>query len=116
VQFGEFAATMWRRPGYGAALERHDPGIRQRHADAGAPAGFTDAIGWLMQMAGDVADIAPHWAVTFAVDGTDAAAERAAELGGSIVVAPFDAGPTRVAVLRDPQGATFSISTYGPAQ
>jgi uncharacterized protein len=117
VQFGEFEATMWRRPGYGEALERHDPGIRQRHADAGAPEGFTDAIGWLMQMRGDVlADTAPHWAVTFAVDGTDAAADRAAELGGAIVVAPFDAGPTRVAVLRDPQGATFSISTYAPAQ
>jgi predicted enzyme related to lactoylglutathione lyase len=53
--------------------------------------------------------------VTFAVDGTDAAAERARELGGTIVAAPVDAGPTRVAVLRDPQGATFSVSTYTPA-
>jgi len=50
VQFGEFAATMWRRPGYGDALELIDPGIRRRHADAGAPEGFTDAIGWLMEM------------------------------------------------------------------
>jgi len=116
VQFGELEATMWCRPGYGEALEQHDPGIRQRHADAGAPEGFTDAIGWLLAMTSDVADdAAPHWAVTFSVDGTDAAADRAAELGGAIVVAPLDAGPTRVAVLRDPQGATFSISTYAPA-
>jgi hypothetical protein len=30
-------------------------------------------------------------------------------------VAPFDAGPTRVAILRDPQGATFAVSTYAAA-
>ncbi|MGH2943398.1 MAG: VOC family protein [Solirubrobacteraceae bacterium] len=54
--------------------------------------------------------------MTFAVDGTDAAAERAVQLGGTVVVAPFDAGPTRVAVLADPQGATFSISTYAPGE
>jgi predicted enzyme related to lactoylglutathione lyase len=117
VQFGELEATMWRRPGYGEALAQLDPGIRERHAQAGAPEGFTDAIGWLLQMSDEQlsAGAAPHWAVTFAVDGTDAAAGRAAELGATVVVAPFDAGPTRVAVLRDPQGATFSISTYAPA-
>jgi hypothetical protein len=32
-----------------------------------------------------------------------------------VLAAPFDAGPTRIAVLRDPQGATFSISTYAPS-
>jgi predicted enzyme related to lactoylglutathione lyase len=61
-------------------------------------------------------DVPPHWAVTFAVDGTDEAAARAAELGGMAVVAPFDAGPARVAVLRDPQGAMFSVSTYTPPE
>jgi hypothetical protein len=25
---------------------------------------------------------------------------------------PFDAGPTRVAVLRDPQGAVFTVSMF----
>lgn len=117
VRFGAFEATMWRRPGYCDALEQLEPGIRNRHADAGAPEGFSDAIGWLMEMSEDVFDddVPPHWAVTFAVDGTDAIAERAAELGGTVVTAPFDAGPTRVAVLRDPQGATFSVSTYAPS-
>ena len=57
---------------------------------------------------------APHWAVTFAVDGTDATADRAAALGAPILAAPCEAGPTRIATLRDPQGATFSISTYTP--
>jgi predicted enzyme related to lactoylglutathione lyase len=111
VRFGELEATMWRRPGYAEALELIDPGIRERHAAAGAPDGFSDAIGWLLEMDGDAP---PHWAVTFAVDGTDAIAERAHALGGAIVTPPVDAGPTRVALLRDPQGATFSVSTYTP--
>jgi len=116
VRFGPSEATMWRLPGYGETLEQFDPGIRKRHVDAGAPTGFSDAIGWLMELTPEeVADgVAPHWAVTFAVDGTDASAERAHALGGAIVTAPHAAGPTRVASLRDPQGATFSVSTYTP--
>ena len=118
VQFGEFTATMWRRPGYGDTLEQFDPDIRKRHADGGAPEGFTDAIGWLMEMTSEQFpdDVPPHWAVTFAVAGTDAVADKAAALGGTVLAPPFDAGPTRVAVLRDPQGATFSVSTYAPGE
>jgi predicted enzyme related to lactoylglutathione lyase len=118
VRLGASTATMWRRPGYAEALELIDPGIRRRHADAGAPAGFSDAIGWMTQLTGDaIADDAPaRWDVTFAVDGTDAVAERAVELGGTVLTAPFDAGPTRVADLRDPQGAEFSVSTYAPGR
>ena len=112
MQFGSARATMWRRPGYGDVLAQRDPDIRGRQAAAGAPAGFEDAIGWLMPLASD--DGAPHWAVTFAVDGTDAVAERAAELGATVLAAPYDAGPTRVAELRDPQGAPFAVSTYAP--
>jgi uncharacterized protein len=112
VSFGEDEGTMWCLPGYAEALEERDPGLRRRHAEAGAPEGFSDAVGWLLHDA----DAPPHWAVTFAVDGTDAAAERAVQIGGTVVVAPFDAGPTRVAVLADPQGATFSISTYAPEE
>ncbi len=54
------------------------------------------------------------WGVTFAVEDTDAVAARAAELGGTVVVAPYDAGPVREAVLHDPEGARFSISSYDP--
>jgi hypothetical protein len=118
VQFGGSEAAMWRRPGYGETLAAIDPEIRERHTAPGVPAGFSDAIGWLVTTSDDPSSdggAAPQWAVTFAVDGTDAVAERAAELGGTVVVAPFDSGPTRLAVLRDPQGATFSISTYAPA-
>jgi predicted enzyme related to lactoylglutathione lyase len=107
VSFGEFTATMWRRPGYGESLEERNPGLRAMHEDAGAPAGFTDAIGWLIQDDGP-----SRWAVTFSVDDTDAAAARVEEHGGEVVVPPYDAGPTRVAQVKDPAGVAFAISYY----
>ena len=109
VQFGEITATMWRRPGYGDALEKRDPGIRERHEKAGAPEGFTDAVAWLMQSEGPA-----RWHVTFSVDDTDASVARAAELGAEVVVEPYDAGPVRIAQLKDPQGAELTVSRYEP--
>ena len=102
------STLMWRLPGYGDHLAELDPGLRARHAEAGVPAGFSDAVAWLVRSPG----VAAHWSVTFAVDDTDAAADRAARLGGEILVPPHDAGPVRVAVLRDPQGAKLSLSRY----
>jgi len=52
----------------------------------------------------------PHWEVYFAVTDCDATAAEAARLGGSVLKEPADIpGVGRFAVLRDPQGATFSI-------
>jgi uncharacterized protein len=50
-----------------------------------------------------------HWHVYFAVDDADATAAKAAELGGSVMVPPFDTPVGRMVVLADPQGAVFSI-------
>jgi predicted enzyme related to lactoylglutathione lyase len=110
VSFGETTATMWRRPGYGDHLEARDPGIRDRHEKAGAPEGFTDSVAWLQQDDGP-----SRWHVTISVDDTDASAERVAELGGEVVVPPYDAGPVRIAMVKDPQGAVFTISRYDPS-
>src|SRR5215831_17062672 len=55
-----------------------------------------------------------HWHVYFAVDDADATAAKATELGGSVVVAPFDSPVGRMAVLADPQGATFSVIKPAP--
>jgi predicted enzyme related to lactoylglutathione lyase len=116
VDFGAGESFMWRVPGYGDFLEQHHPGVQAMHRDAGAPAGFTDAIGWLQPMTGDQspADPPPHWAVTFSVDDTDRIAHRADHLGGKIVVPPFDVPYARIAVIADPHGAVFTISTYTP--
>lgn len=52
----------------------------------------------------------PRWDVDFWIDDADAAAVMAAESGGTLVQEPFDAPPFRRAVIRDPQGAAFSVS------
>ena len=57
---------------------------------------------------------AAHWSVTFAVDDADAIAARAPELGGRVVTGPFDAPWVRMAVIADPQGATFTASQFVP--
>ena len=55
-----------------------------------------------------------HWHVYFAVADADAAAAKAAELGGAVVVEPFDIPVGRIAVISDPQGAVFSIMQSAP--
>jgi predicted enzyme related to lactoylglutathione lyase len=52
--------------------------------------------------------------VTFAVDDADAVAAHAEQLGGRVVVAPFDAPWVRMTVIADPQGATFTASKFVP--
>jgi uncharacterized protein len=107
-------AAMWTLPGYGEFLEQTDPGLRQRMADSGAPEGFEDVVAALNPIADQQPELPPHWSVTFAVDDADATAARAAELGGTVAVAPFDAPWVRMAVIADPQGATFVASKFVP--
>jgi predicted enzyme related to lactoylglutathione lyase len=116
VDFGEGEVTMLRRPGYGDFLERSDPDIRRRQSEYGAPAGFEDAVAWLIPMTDEThpPEMPSHWSVTFAVTDTDGMAARAAELGGTVLAAPYDVGPARVAGLADPQGAAFVVSAYKP--
>ena len=108
------AGAMWRLAGYGEFLERSDPGLRARMADAGAPPGFEDVVAAMNPIPADQPDTPAHWSVTFAVDDADATAERAAELGGKVVVPPFDAPWVRMTVITDPQGATFIASKFVP--
>jgi len=119
VDVGGDAGWMWQMPGYADFLEKeYDPDIRRKHAELGAPPGFSDAIGWMEEMTDDrfPADATPHWSVTFSVTDTDAAVETAVRLGGTVVVPPTDVGGVvRLAVLDDPQGARFTVSRYLPA-
>jgi uncharacterized protein len=57
------------------------------------------------------ADGEPCWSVDFWVDDADSVADKAAALGGSVVVPPSDAAGMRQAVLADPDGAAFSVTT-----
>ena len=107
-------AQMWRLPGYGAFLEKSDPGLRERMAESGAPKGFEDVVATLDPIADEQPDTPAHWSVTFAVDDADATAAKAEELGGQVIVAPFDAPWVRMTVISDPQGATFIASKFVP--
>ena len=62
-------------------------------------------------MAPPDAQIPPHWNVNLRVADADSIAERAAELGGRVIAAPMDTPGFRSAVLGDPQGAVFSVSS-----
>jgi uncharacterized protein len=106
---------MWTLPGYGEHLERSDPGLRERIVEMGVAAEFADVVASLNPITEDHADLAPHWSVTFAVDDADTTARKAMELGGSVVVPPFDAPWVRTTVIADPQGATFAASKFEPA-
>jgi predicted enzyme related to lactoylglutathione lyase len=50
------------------------------------------------------------WMPDFWVHDADAAAETAAQLGGTVIAAPTDVGVGRSGVLADPDGAVFSVS------
>jgi predicted enzyme related to lactoylglutathione lyase len=105
---------MWTLPGYGDYLEDLNPGMRAGMKEMGAPEGFEDAVAGLNTIPDDQPDTPPHWNVTFAVDDADASAARAKELGGEIVMGPFDAPWVRMSVITDPQGATFIASQFVP--
>jgi predicted enzyme related to lactoylglutathione lyase len=70
-------------------------------------------IGGMVAMDGPMFEgLPPHWMTYFAVDDCDATAAKAEALGGSLIVPPSDIPNVgRFAVIRDPQGAVFSVIT-----
>jgi len=107
-------AAMWRLTGYGDFLASSDPELRKRMSESSAPTGFEDVVATLTPIADDQPAVPAHWSVTFAVADADATADRAAALGGQVIVPPFDAPWVRMTVIADPQGATFTASKFVP--
>jgi len=99
---GDLEATMFRLPGY-VGGEPEQPVSREVVATmTSQPSGQGDAPA--------------QWRVDFWVSDVDAAAATAAELGGTVVMEPFDMPIGRSAVLADPAGAAFSVtSIHAPA-
>jgi uncharacterized protein len=50
-----------------------------------------------------------YWLVYFGSNDLEADVAKAGELGGNALVPPMEAGPGRIAVLQDPQGAVFAL-------
>jgi hypothetical protein len=111
---GPGGVEMWTLPGYGDYIERYHPGLRERWAEAGAPDGFEDVVATINPIADDQPGTPAHWSVTFAVDDADTTAAKATELGGKVIVPPFDAPWVRMTVIADPQGATCIASRFTP--
>jgi uncharacterized protein len=105
---------MWALPGYGDYLERDNPDLRKQTAEVGAPEGFVDVVASINPIPDDQPDTPAHWSVTFGVDDADAVAAKASELGGEVVVPPFDAPWVRMTVITDPQGASFIANKFVP--
>lgn len=117
VGVGESSFTFFTLAGYGDFLAQNNPALRENQAADGVTPGFENAVAWLIDQrnAPDPAGNPPHWSVTFATDDADDIASRAEQLGGKVIVPPFDAEPVRMTVIADPQGAVFTASKYQPA-
>ncbi len=105
-------AEAWTLPGYGDHLELLNPGTLERMASMGAPPGFADVVATLTPLPEHDREVPAHWSVTFATDNADATARKASELGGQVIAGPFDAPWVRMAVIADPQGASFIASQF----
>jgi predicted enzyme related to lactoylglutathione lyase len=106
---GEGGPTMLQVPGYGDHLAATvDPDIHARQATA--PAGFADVIGGLVTA--DVGEPA-HWHVVFSVQDRDESVATAIRLGAEIL-SSTDGEWVKQAVVRDPQGAEFTVSQFAP--
>jgi predicted enzyme related to lactoylglutathione lyase len=71
------------------------------------------SVAGAMQRTEEMGEIPSHWMTYLAVEDADAAAERAKELGGSILHPPSDIPKVgRFSVLADPLGAAFSVIRF----
>lgn len=74
-------------------------------------------IAGMLPIAGDATSGGPpnQWMVYFAVDDCDAAVAKVETLGGAVMTPPTDVPPGTFAVVKDPQGAVFSVIAMRPA-
>jgi hypothetical protein len=101
VMAREFYATVF---GWGARISHMAPVEYTQWMAGEMPAGG------MLEMTEEWHGAPPHWMPYFLVADCDASAEKAAELGGQVVVPPMDVPKVgRFAVLCDPQGACFSV-------
>ena len=67
-------------------------------------------VAGIMEIGADWGPVPPNWGVYFGVNDLEAAVAKAQELGGGVIVAPTDiADFARFSVLRDSEGAVFSV-------
>jgi predicted enzyme related to lactoylglutathione lyase len=71
-----------------------------------------DRVGGMLDMRGRIPEqVPPHWLTYFGSVDTDEAAAKVKELGGDVMFGPVDIDPGRLAVVKDPFGASFAMLT-----
>jgi uncharacterized protein len=102
-----YAAVFgWTTSEFGPATMFHQPGFVGGEPQQPVPRDVVAAIA--------PSEAAPRWLIDFWVDDVDAAAGKAAPLGGRVVAPPFATPAGRSAVIADPAGAEFTITQIGP--
>jgi predicted enzyme related to lactoylglutathione lyase len=95
---GDAELTIWTVPGY-VGGEPQQPVPR-------------DVVAVMLPPGPEGDSPPPSWSVDFWIADVETAAEKVAELGGKVLVPPYDLPNTglRQAVVVDPQGATLSLT------
>jgi predicted enzyme related to lactoylglutathione lyase len=71
---------------------------------------WPEGLAGLMEMGSEMpSDAPPYWQVYLMVESADEAIEKTKERGGELIFGPQEIPVGKIAVLRDPQGAVFSI-------
>jgi predicted enzyme related to lactoylglutathione lyase len=65
--------------------------------------------GGMMEMTDEWDDLPPHWSVYFAVENIERSMQRLEQLDGRVHTGPFNTEHGPMAVVEDPQGATFNL-------
>jgi uncharacterized protein len=73
-------------------------------------------VGGIGDIGTERAEMPAAWGTYFAVTDTDAAVQRAVDLGGSVVAPAWDSPYGRMAVVRDDQGAAFAVMSVSEEQ
>lgn len=96
MEFGEGEYTIWHPEGAEPATGPQEEG--------------GNGIGGMLSNQAWPEGTPSFWLTYFNVEDTDAAVAKAKELGATVAAPAFDAeGVGRIAVLTDPQGATFAL-------
>jgi uncharacterized protein len=121
---GRIGAELVNEPGTWAMSSLHSTDLERAEAFYGAVFGWElqpvpDAPFSQWRLGGEVVAVATatdgvavpqHWSVNFAVRDADAIAAHAGDLGGTVLMAPFDTPGFRSAVIEDPQGGVIAVS------
>ena len=98
---GDFYSTLF---GWGRDTQDMGPMQYTMFINGDRPAGG------MYKITPEMGDVPPNWLVYFAVEDCDASAQKATDLGATIIAPPADIpGIGRFSIAMDPQGAAFAI-------